>query len=192
MMTSQPVPFGASIAHVAHEHREVLRRFAAYKFAAKMFGKNRHIIDISCGDGFGTWLLAKECGFAHGIATTAELAQMATANWDHDQVKFSDQTNLEHSDTEWDGLVLVPEQTITTASWPLEQFFESCRLLRHDGIAIVALGYFSNDSDKNHFLNQLAPLYFHHRFSFGLPDLILTGTRQEEMVVCCRPMKETP
>ena len=73
MQAAKPVSFGQ---HVAYWFRKTPRR-ALYatsyaKFAAKMIGRGKRVLDIGCGEGLGTWLLAKECGYAHGVDFDAE------------------------------------------------------------------------------------------------------------------------
>ncbi|MCA8925834.1 MAG: class I SAM-dependent methyltransferase [Planctomycetes bacterium] len=85
MQAAKPVSFGQ---HVAYWFRKTPRR-ALYatsyaKFAAKMIGRGKRVLDIGCGEGLGTWLLAKECGYAHGVDFDAEAIAVGQANWGHE------------------------------------------------------------------------------------------------------------
>lgn len=91
MSGSAPVRFGPMHAyHVRHTPRRLLYALAYYKFAAKMIVTNLpcvegnargRVLDVGCGEGLGTWLLATECGSAHGIDFDAGLVDTAVANW---------------------------------------------------------------------------------------------------------------
>lgn len=63
-------------------HLDILN---AYKFAAKLIGKNKRILDLGCRDGLGTWILAKECGSAVGISNHPENCK---AQWKSDNIEF--------------------------------------------------------------------------------------------------------
>ena len=82
-----PVQYGPMHAyHATHSPRRMLYTMSYYKFAAKMIANNLgerrgRVLDIGCGEGLGTWLLAKECGSAHGLDIDADLIDVARENW---------------------------------------------------------------------------------------------------------------
>ncbi len=47
------------------------------------------VLDIGCGEGLGTWLLAAECGFAKGVDFDADLIAVAQKNWPGDKAEFT-------------------------------------------------------------------------------------------------------
>jgi 2-polyprenyl-3-methyl-5-hydroxy-6-metoxy-1,4-benzoquinol methylase len=69
--------------------RRPLYSMAYYKFAAKMIGSGKSVLDIGCGEGLGTWLLAKECGGATGIDLDKEAIEVAHMNWKEPVVRFT-------------------------------------------------------------------------------------------------------
>ncbi|MEX2214896.1 MAG: class I SAM-dependent methyltransferase, partial [Phycisphaeraceae bacterium] len=46
------------------------------------------VLDIGCGEGLGTWLLAAECGYAKGVDFDADLIETAKANWPAERCAF--------------------------------------------------------------------------------------------------------
>jgi 2-polyprenyl-3-methyl-5-hydroxy-6-metoxy-1,4-benzoquinol methylase len=80
--------------HMAKTPRRMLYTLSYYKFAAKMIGKREdgsaaRILDIGCGEGLGTWLLAAECGYARGVDFDADLIATAQRNWPADRASFA-------------------------------------------------------------------------------------------------------
>ncbi|MCH9703653.1 MAG: class I SAM-dependent methyltransferase [Chlamydiae bacterium] len=59
-----------------------------YKFAAKMIGSGKRIMDVGCNEGFGTFLLAKECGYVQGIDFDEEAVEVAKKNFASEQAEF--------------------------------------------------------------------------------------------------------
>lgn len=82
MADAKPVRLGRHVGYWFHETpRRALYATSYAKFAAKMIGRGKRVLDIGCGEGLGTWLLAKECGAAHGVDFDAEAIEVAQANW---------------------------------------------------------------------------------------------------------------
>ena len=80
---------GKHLAALIHNYPRIMLRYMSYyKFAAKMIGCDKSILDIDCGEGMGTWLLAKECGHAEGIDSDQEAIAQARINWNTDSVRF--------------------------------------------------------------------------------------------------------
>ena len=90
MKGAEPVSFGAMHSyHCRHSPRRILYTLSYYKFAAKLIGSKARVLDIGCGEGLGTWMLAKECGFAHGMDLDPDLIETAKTNWCDDSIEFS-------------------------------------------------------------------------------------------------------
>lgn len=94
MAGAAPVTLGAMHAyHMAATPRRILYTLSYYKFAAKMIGKGAdnsgaRVLDIGCGEGLGTWLLAAECGYAKGVDFDRDLISTAQRNWPADRAAF--------------------------------------------------------------------------------------------------------
>ncbi|HSX10433.1 MAG TPA: class I SAM-dependent methyltransferase [Chlamydiales bacterium] len=69
--------------------RRILHSISYYKFAAKLIGKEKRVLDIGCNEGLGTWLLAKECGFAKGVDFDEQAIKTAKANYEYPNIEFS-------------------------------------------------------------------------------------------------------
>ncbi len=89
MAGAQPVELGAMHSfHARNTPRRLLYTTSYYKFAAKLIQPNLpspnntgRVLDVGCGEGIGTYLVAKECGFARGVDFDADLIATAQKNW---------------------------------------------------------------------------------------------------------------
>ncbi len=86
MAGAKPVELGAMHSyHARKTPRRLLYTTSYYKFAAKLISANTpkpaRILDVGCGEGIGTYLVAKECGFARGVDFDADLIETANKNW---------------------------------------------------------------------------------------------------------------
>jgi 2-polyprenyl-3-methyl-5-hydroxy-6-metoxy-1,4-benzoquinol methylase len=89
MMNVENVEFGQHVAYWFHKSpRRTLHSMSYYKFAAKMIGKGKRVLDIGCGEGLGTWLLAVECGEAQGVDFDADAVASAARNWTDPRISF--------------------------------------------------------------------------------------------------------
>lgn len=87
--------------------RRILHSLSYYKFSAKLIGKNKKVLDVGCNEGLGTWLLAKECGFAKGIDFDQEAIETAKSNFPYPNVSFLEEDILNSSSSNklWDAVV---------------------------------------------------------------------------------------
>src|SRR5690348_5281888 len=69
--------------------RQMLNSLSYYKFAAKMIGKERRVLDVGSKEGLGTFLLAKECGYSKGIDLDAEAIVRAQSNFAGENLAFA-------------------------------------------------------------------------------------------------------
>jgi len=89
MDTAEPVTFGKHISYwFRNTPRRALHSVTYYKFASRMIGTGKSVLDIGCGEGLGTWLLAKECGNATGIDLDSEAISAAQNNWNDKAISF--------------------------------------------------------------------------------------------------------
>lgn len=78
----QPISLGRYVAYwVRHTPRRMLHSLSYYKFAAKMIGENKKVLDIGCNEGLGSWVIAKECGSCTGIDFDQEAIDQARKNF---------------------------------------------------------------------------------------------------------------
>lgn len=86
--------------------RRILHAMSYYKFAAKLIGPKKRVLDVGCNEGLGTWVLAKECGFAKGVDFDQEAIACAQKNYQTPQVAFEVVDVLQNKEKEtWDAVV---------------------------------------------------------------------------------------
>ncbi len=204
MMRAEPISLGKYAAYWCHKTpRRLLHSMSYYKFAAKMIGKNKRVLDIGCNEGLGTWLLAKECGYAQGVDFDESALVAAKKN-------FTDQiVNFEYLDVlhtplhaEWDAIVnfdviehILPEHT--------EKFMHTIRQgLKKNGIAIIGSPslisqQFASDISKRGHVNilsseqweKLMRKHFNNVFIFAANDEVIhTGympLAHYQIALCC-------
>lgn len=85
----EPIRLGRYVSYWHnHSPRRMMHSMSYYKFAAKMIGSGKRVLDIGCNEGFGTYLLAKECGYAQGLDFDEEATAVANRNFKGEQIDF--------------------------------------------------------------------------------------------------------
>lgn len=86
--------------------RRVLHCMSYYKFASKLIGKGKRVLDVGCNEGLGTFLVGKECGFAKGVDFDEEAIVQAQKNFNEPFVEFEAGDFLKSEDTgNWDAVI---------------------------------------------------------------------------------------
>ncbi len=170
--------------------RRFLNSMAYYKFATKMIGKEKRVLDIGCNEGLGTYVVAKECGFAKGIDFDKAAIATAKNNFPEDIIEFDSKDILETpATTQWDAVInfdviehILPENT--------DPFLYSITShIKDEGLAIIGTPSlisqtFASEISKQGHINIFSPerleetmkTYFTHVFMFAANDeLIHTG-----------------
>lgn len=91
--------------HFDRSPRKILHMMSYYKFAAKMIGRDKKVLDAGCGEGLGTWLLAKECGQVKGVDLDREAIDVAKKNWIDKRVDFQRLDFLKMKNSRYDAVV---------------------------------------------------------------------------------------
>ena len=187
MMGNRRVSFGSHVSHWFHQSpRHPLYSMSYYKFASKLIGRQKKVLDIGCGEGLGTWLLAVECGGALGVDLDDEAIKKAQGNWNDPRITFlcDDFFNLKQQ--KWDAILCldVIEHILPENTTRFLQKTSDC--LTHDGIAIIGtpndtaqqyasevakaghVNLFSHDRLKNEMAR-----FFTHVFMFGANDEVV-------------------
>jgi 2-polyprenyl-3-methyl-5-hydroxy-6-metoxy-1,4-benzoquinol methylase len=162
------ISFGdPSISWFGKKWNRALCESAYYKFAAKMIGKGKRVLEIGCGEGFGTWILAKECGFAKGIDSNQKDITTATANWENTCADFECVELFDMAPQAWNAVVWFERH----GRLPPSCFWNALkRNLAHDGIAVI--GTWGN----SRFEKPLSR-HFTHLFKFAAQDgMVLAGS----------------
>jgi 2-polyprenyl-3-methyl-5-hydroxy-6-metoxy-1,4-benzoquinol methylase len=117
--------------------RRALYSMSYYKFAAKMIGQGKRVLDVGCNEGLGTWLLAAECGFARGVDLDEEAIDVASGNWEDPRIEFACQDFLEADVGRWEAIVnfdVIEHIRPQNANAFLARVSAG---LAHDGIAVI-------------------------------------------------------
>lgn len=86
--------------------RRVLHCMSYYKFASKLIGKGKRVLDVGCNEGLGTFLIGKECGFAKGVDFDEDAIVQAQKNFNEPFVEFEAGDFLKSEDTgNWDAVI---------------------------------------------------------------------------------------
>ncbi len=86
--------------------RRLLNSMSYYKFASKLIGKGKRVLDVGCNEGLGTFLVGKECGFAKGIDFDDEAIHQAKKNFNKGFVEFEIGDFLKSSNSNsWDAII---------------------------------------------------------------------------------------
>jgi 2-polyprenyl-3-methyl-5-hydroxy-6-metoxy-1,4-benzoquinol methylase len=106
MMEDRQIILGRHVAYwFLRSPRRALYYMSYYKFAAKMIGRHKRVLDVGCGEGMGTWLLAAECGYARGIDLDGDAIGVAKGNWVDPRIDFAREDFLTGAPGQWDGVV---------------------------------------------------------------------------------------
>lgn len=204
MQQAAAVTFGKHISYwFRNSPRRALHSMSYYKFASRMIGEQKTVLDIGCGEGLGTWLLAKECGFATGIDLDNDAISIASANWSNETIRFIDSDFLHYNFTSsFDAVVnfdviehIHPDHTGAFLDKVMS-------ILPQEGIFIAGTPnsysqqYASEISKAGH-INVYSPealeaqmrQYFRHVFCFSANDeMVHTGYNKLAhylLVLCC-------
>lgn len=108
LKNQHPIKLDSRVADLfSNSPQTMLNILTFYKIVAKLSGKKKRILDVNCQEGFGTYLLAKECGFAKGVSASQRSIQWAMRNFQLDDIEFEYCKNvLKYSqEVEWDVIV---------------------------------------------------------------------------------------
>lgn len=200
-----PIALGRYNSYLTHRTpRRMLYSLSYYKFAAKMIGPGKRVLDVGCNEGLGSWVMAKECGFCCGIDFDGVALDAARKNFTDPCIEFVQRDFLDADVAVWDGVVsfdviehIYPEHAAT--------FIEKIAgHLKPDGIAVIGTPSqisqeFASPITKKGHVNVYSPQrleeemsqYFEHVFIFAANDEIIhTGylpLAHYLIALCCKP-----
>ncbi|HMS32097.1 MAG TPA: class I SAM-dependent methyltransferase [Candidatus Saccharibacteria bacterium] len=128
-------------------YSEHLQRYQA----AKPLIKDKVVLDIACGSGYGTYMLAKEAKKIYGVDVSPEAVRYAKDNYDHKNITYTSGsgTNIPLDSASVD--VVTTFETIEHID-DYEQFVrEIKRVLKPDGLLIISTPNDSEYGEGNHF-----------------------------------------
>ncbi|MCH9626127.1 MAG: Ubiquinone biosynthesis O-methyltransferase, mitochondrial [Chlamydiales bacterium] len=204
----KPIQFGRYNSYLMHNTpKRMLFSLSYYKFAAKMIGSNKKVLDVGCNEGLGSWVIAKECGYCKGVDFDAPAIQSAQRNFQERSVAFEHADFLDMpTEQKWDAVVnfdviehIYPEHSLA--------FIEKIAInLSSTGIAVIGTPsaisqqFASPISKKGHVniytherLESELLAQFENVFLFAANDEVVhTGylpLAHYFIAVCCKPKR---
>lgn len=171
-----------------HDARHMAFVLARYKFCKKMLEGKRRILEVGCGDGFGTPILAQNTDHTLGIDIQERVVEGNTRRLSKiENLRFQLLNICEETPQEtFDGACSI--DVIEHLDPGLDDAYigNVCRVLVPDGVYVVgtpnitASQYASPRSEVQHInlkshqmLKELMQKYFRNVFMFGMNDEVL-------------------
>jgi ubiquinone/menaquinone biosynthesis C-methylase UbiE len=97
------------------------------------------VLDVGCGDGYGTYKLSQAGYIACGVDLSEQMVQMGKDRGENETLSFvqGDLTNLPFSDQAYDAVLAV--NSLEWTEQPLRALEEMKRVLKPNGMACVAI-----------------------------------------------------
>ena len=126
----------------------IARHFFAYKFAGR-YAKGKNILDIACGEGYGSDYLSKTAKYAIGADCDSPAVEYAGSKYIRDNLKFirQDACKLEFPDSKFD--LVCSFQTVEHIPDPGKFLSEIKRVLSGQGILIISTPNIKDSSPKS-------------------------------------------
>jgi SAM-dependent methyltransferase len=157
-----------------------------YKFAAKMTGRDKRVLELGCSEGLGAPILAEFASQYTGVDMDASAIATANENWKNDKWRFLQADFMGQKYGTFDSIVSLDViEHIYPEHEPL--FFDTvAQNLGEDGICLVgtpnvtSAAYASPASQRGHVnlydaarLEAAMRRVFHNVFLFGLNDEVV-------------------
>ena len=179
----------ASSYQMKNTPRRILFSISRYKFAQKLLGEGKQILELGCSDGFGTYFLSEFANKVVGIDFDKVLIDYAQSNLSNDVIQFKFEDFMGKRFGQFDGVVTF--DVIEHIFEENEDFFLKTIVnnLKERGIAIIGTPnittrQYSSDSVNAAHVNmythtrfrELLEKFFHNAFIFSQNDeMIHTG-----------------
>ena len=134
----------------------IARHFFAYKFAGE-YAKGKNILDIACGEGYGSDYLSKTAKYVIGADCDNSAVEYAKSKYAGNNLKFirQDACSLEFSDAQFD--LVCSFQTVEHIPDAGKFLSEIRRVLNEQGMLIISTPNIKDSSPKS-----LEPLNKYH------------------------------
>lgn len=180
---------GLTTSHTyRNDPRRLLFLLSRYKFVSKMFSGFDYVLEIGCGDGFGTQIVAQEVGQIDALDFDKIFINNCHQLRDNQKVHFYVHNILSEPFKEDAYRGIYTLDVLEHIEPKDEHIFiqNSVKALKHDGVLIIGMPsiesqtYASPQSKKGHInckngyeLKQLLEQYFHNVFLFSMNDEII-------------------
>lgn len=160
----------------ANDPKTVLFQLARYKFCAKMLEGYDRVLEVGCGDGFGSRLVAQTVGRLVCIDIDRRMIDSATA-WDNIEFEWTD--NITDADAIYALDVIEHIPRAQSEEW-LEELALNAPLVIIGTPSLESQPYASKFSKENHINCMSAPTlksvmkkYFKHVLMFSMNDEVV-------------------
>lgn len=123
-------------------HSEINEYWAVEHFhryaIAQMFVKNKAVLDIACGEGYGSNLLSKQAATVIGVDISQEAVEFANSSYKSPNLKFKQGAAQKIPVPDGSIDVVVSFETIEHHDQHIEMMQEIKRVLKKDGILIIS------------------------------------------------------
>lgn len=134
-------------------NRDTIEHLHRYAIAS-MFVKNKTVLDIACGDGYGTNLLCKDAQFVYGFDIDQETVIQAKNKYSNKNLEYrvGDAAKINLEDNQVD--LVVSFETIEHHDKHHEMMKEIRRVLKPDGVLIISTPDKLFYTDKRNYINK--------------------------------------
>lgn len=180
------VSLGPYFSEIKYAPRRVLFALSHYKFAAKMLGEGKYILEVGCSEGLGTLLLAEFAEKVVAVDIDSDAIEEAKKSFGSEKIEFITGDFLNSELGEFDGIVSLD---VLEHIYPENErlFFETLgKNLKEYGVCIIgtpnknAEQYASPGSVMGHVnlyswdrLKKTVESYFHQVFLFSANDEVV-------------------
>ena len=160
-----------------HDPKTVLFVLARYKFVAKMLDGYDRVLEVGCGDAFGSRLVAQTVGHLKCIDIDKQMIDSAS---EFDNIEYECTDNITEADAIYALDVIEHIPHVQSREW-LEELSINTPIVIIGTPSLESQPYASKFSKENHIntmtekqLRELMKRYFEHVFLFGMNDETLT------------------
>lgn len=120
-----------------HSPRRILHALSYHKFAARLIGVDRCILDVGCGEGLATLILAEKASQCTGVDSDAEAIAVATSTLGRERLQFTAADILTYSAPRADAITSFDVIEHISPEREDEFLLALCRNLSPDGMVII-------------------------------------------------------
>ena len=203
----QPIELGRYNSYLTHcTPRRMLYSLSYYKFAAKMIGAKKRVLDVGCNEGLGSWVIAKECGFCKGVDFDQQAIEVAQKNFKDPSIEFSALDFFNMPSGSWDAAISFDVIEHIYPEHSLEFIGKIADHLTDEGVAVIGTPskisqeFASPITKKGHVniysherLYEEAAKSFEHVFIFAANDEVIhmgyLPLAHYFIALCCKPKR---
>lgn len=146
-----------------------------YYFAQRLFDKNAKVLDIACGEGYGSSYLAQKLKYVIGIDISKEAVTHASKKYMQDNLQFleGNVSKIPLEDCSVDGIVSFETIEHVDEEMQIDFLKESKRILNEGGIFVVSCPNKNVASDLAYELWGYTNIYHKKEYEIDTFELLL-------------------